>query len=100
MEKRLNNLLVINGEIESKQKDIEGFENDIQKLDGNIEILKSQMATLQEQLKDRQEKYIKSVRYMAKHSSIQEKLMFIFSASSLTQAYRRLRFVQEYADFC
>ena len=99
VEKRLNNLLVINGEIESKQKDIEGFENDIQKLDGNIEILKSQMATLQEQLKDRQEKYIKSVRYMAKHSSIQEKLMFIFSASSLTQAYRRLRFVQEYADF-
>lgn len=99
VEKRLNNLLVINGEIESKQKDIEGFENDIQKLDGNIEILKSQMATLQEQLKDRQEKYIKSVRYMAKHSSIQEKLMFIFSANSLTQAYRRLRFVQEYADF-
>ena len=99
VEKRLNNLLVINGEIESKQKDIEGFENDIQKLDGNIEILKSQMATLQEQLKDRQEKYIKSVRYMAKHSSIQEKLMFIFSANSLTQAYRRFRFVQEYADF-
>ena len=34
VEQKLNNLLVINGEIESTQKDIEGFESDIQKLDG------------------------------------------------------------------
>ena len=99
VENRLNNLMVLNGEIDAKQKDIEGYETEIHNLDGNIGILKSQMNTLQGQLKERQEKFIKSMRYMAKHRSIQDKLMFIFSANSLTQAYRRLRFVQEYAAY-
>lgn len=99
VEQRLQNLLVINSEITSKQKDIEGYENDIKSLDNNIDILNSQMSTLQEQLKERQQKYIKSLREMAKHRSIQDKLMFIFSAKNLKQAYRRLRFIQEYASF-
>jgi chromosome segregation ATPase len=63
---RLNDLMILNGEIDAKQKDIEGFEMEIKNLDGNIGILKSQMNTLQGQLKDRQEKYVKSMRYMAK----------------------------------
>ena len=37
------------------------------------------------------------MRYMARHRSIQDKIMFVFSAKSLTQMYRRLRFVREYA---
>ena len=99
VENRLSNLLVINGEIDAKQKDIDGFEMEIHKLDGNIGMLQSQMSTLQSQLKERQEKFKKSVKYMAQHRTIQDKLMFIFSAKSLTQAYRRLRFVQEYAAY-
>ena len=39
------------------------------------------------------------MRYMARHRSIQDKLMFIFSAKNLTQVYRRLRFVREYAAY-
>jgi septal ring factor EnvC (AmiA/AmiB activator) len=36
---------------------------------------------------------------MYRNKSIQEKLMFIFSAENLSQTYRRLRYVREYADF-
>lgn len=96
---KLNELMVLNSEIDAKQRDIEGYENEIRNLDGNIGILNSQMVTLQEQLRDRQQKYVSTVRYMQSHHSIQEKLMFIFSANSLTQAYRRLRFMQEYAAY-
>jgi len=39
------------------------------------------------------------MRYMARHRSIQDKLMFVFSAKTLTQMYRRLRFVREYAAY-
>ena len=42
---------------------------------------------------------MKSMRYMARHRTVQDRLMFIFSAKSLTQMYRRLRFVREYAAF-
>lgn len=99
VQNHLSNLLVINGEIDAKQKDIDGFEQEIRKLDGNIGMLQSQMSTLQSQLKERQEKFKKSVQYMAQHRKVQDKLMFIFSAKSLTQAYRRLRFVQDYAAY-
>lgn len=97
--KKLNDLLLINGEIDKNQKNINGIEKDINHLNGNIDILNSQLKTLKAQLKDRQAKYVKSMRYMARHRSVQDKLMFIFSAKNFYQMYRRLRFVREYAQY-
>ena len=99
VKQRLQNLLVINSEIEDRQKSIDGIQSDIHHIEGNIGILKSQLKTLEQQLNDRKAKYIKSMRYMARHRTVQDRLMFIFSAKSLTQMYRRLRFVREYAAF-
>jgi Membrane-bound metallopeptidase len=99
VEQRLKNLLVINGEIDRRQKNIEGIQRDIKHIEGKIGMLHSQLETLEKQLKDRQNKYVKSMRYMARHRSVQDKLMFIFSADNLYQMYRRLRFVREYAQY-
>lgn len=99
VEKRLRDLMVLNGEIDQRQKHIEGIQTDIHRIDGNLTILNSQLKTLNQQLKDRQAKYIRSMRYMARHRSVQDKLMFIFSAKNLYQMYRRLRFVREYAQY-
>ena len=96
---RLNNLYVINSEIEQHQKSIEGIERDITSIEGNIELLKTQLSTLEKQLDDKKAKYVKSLRYMARHRSFQEQLMFIFSAKNLGQMYRRMRFVRRYAAY-
>lgn len=97
--KKLNELMLINGEIDKSKHNIDDIEKDIHHINGNISILNSQLNTLKAQLKDRQNKYIKSMRYMARHRTVQDKLMFIFSAKNLYQMYRRLRFVREYADY-
>lgn len=97
--KRLKDLMIINSEIGEKQKSIDGIQKDITALDDNIGILKSQLATLQSQLDDRRQRYIKSIRYMARHRSVQDKMMFVFSAQSFAQMYRRMRFVKEYAAY-
>ena len=99
VEKRLKDLLIINGEIDENQQHIEGIQKDIHHIEGNIDILKTQLSTLTEQLKDRQAKYIRSMRYMASNRTMQDKLMFIFSAKNFYQMYRRLRFVKEYAQY-
>ena len=99
VKKRLNNLMMINSEIDQRQKSIEGIQKDITHIDGNIGMLKNQLATLEQQLQDRKAKYIKSMRYMASNRTIQDKLMFIFSAKNFAQMYRRLRFVREYAAY-
>lgn len=96
---RLQNLLILNSEIEDRQKSITNIEQDITHLNGNIDMLSSQLSTLKDQLHERQAKYIKSMRYLAKHSSVQDKLMFIFSAQNFAQMYRRLRFVREYGAY-
>lgn len=96
---RLSQLVIINTEIENKQKSIDTIQSDIKVLDGNIDVLKAQLSTLENQLGERKEKFIASMRYMSRHRSIQDKLMFIFSADNLSQMYRRLRFVREYAAY-
>ena len=85
---RLKNLLVINSEIEDRQKKITNIEQDITHINGNIDMLTSQLNTLKEQLHERQAKYIKSMRYLAKHNSVQDKLMFIFSAQNFAKAHK------------
>ncbi len=99
VKKRLQDLLVLNTQIDERQKNIEGIQQDIHGIDNNIGILTVQLQNLQSQLNQHKEKYIKSLRYSAKHHNIQENMMFIFSAESLTQLYRRMRFVKEYAAY-
>ena len=96
---RLRNLLMLNGEIGRRQKNIEGIQGEIHHIENNIGILNTQLRTLEQQLKDRQAKYVKSMKYMARHRSMQDRLMFIFSAENFYQMYRRLRFVREYAQY-
>lgn len=99
VKKRLNDLLTINSEIDRHQKSIDGIQKDITDIEGDITLLRSQLASLEQQLEDRKAKYVKSMRYMARNRSVQDRLMFIFSAKSLTQMYRRMRFVREYAMY-
>ena len=99
VKKRLNQLLQINSEIDRHQKNIDGIQQDIDHLDGNIGLLKAQLKTLEEQLAERKAKYVKSMRYIARKHTMQDRLMFIFSAKNFAQMYRRLRFVREYASF-
>lgn len=99
VKKRLQNLLVINNEIDRHKNNIDNIEKDITRMDGDIELLNTQLETLQQQLEERKQKYIKSMRYISRQHTIQDRLMFIFSAGSFSQMYRRLRFVREYASY-
>lgn len=96
---RLQKIITLDTEIGQHQKTIDTIASDIKHLDGNIGILKGQLNSLETQLDERRARFIRSMRYMARHRGIQDKLMFIFSAKSLTQMYRRLRFVREYAAY-
>lgn len=99
VKKRLQDLMVLNGEIDQRQKNIDGIQQDIHHIDGNIGLLNTQLKILEQQLQDRKNKYIRSMRYMTRHHSVQDKLMFIFSAKNLTQMYRRLSFIRQYSAY-
>ena len=96
---RLQNLLIINNEIADKRKSIDTIRHDINRLDGNIHTLEVQMVTLNKELEERKQRFIKSMKYMHRNRNLQSRLMFVFSARNLSQMYRRLRFVREYAAY-
>ena len=99
VKKRLDDLLILNSEIDRHKQNIDGIQRDINHLDGNIDLLKAQLATLEQQLKERKVKYLKSMRYISRQHSLQDRMMFVFSAKSFTEMYRRLRFVREYSSW-
>ena len=99
VKKRLGDLVAIGTEIDRHKKSIDTIQNEITHIDSNIKMLESQLATLEKQLDERKAKYVKSMRYLAARRTVQDKLMFIFSAKNFAQMYRRMRFVREYAAF-
>lgn len=96
---QLSDLTLINSRLEERRKFIAAIEKDMAVLDADISQLGKEMQKLQGELKEKQQKYASSVRYLRKNRTIEEKLMFIFSAEDLNQMYRRLRYVTEYANF-
>ena len=96
---RLSGLASLTGQIEERKRYILTINHDLEAIDREVASLGRQVATLQRSLKDKRDKYAASVQYLYKNRSIEEKLMFIFSAKTLAQTYRRLRYVREYATF-
>ena len=99
VKKRLQSLMVITNEIADKRKTIDTIKHDITRLDGDIHVLDNQLHTLQAELDERKLRYMKSMRYMHRNRNIQSQLMFVFSAKHLSEMYRRIRFVREYAAY-
>ena len=96
---QLNSLASLTGQIEERKRYILAINNDVEALERELSVLERQLRTLQRDLQDKKRKYESSVQYLYRNKSIEEKLMFIFSAKSLGQTYRRLRYVREYATY-
>lgn len=96
---QLNSLASLTGQIEERKRYILAINNDVEALERELSVIERQLRTLQRDLQDKKKKYESSVQYLYRNKSIEEKLMFIFSAKSLGQTYRRLRYVREYATY-
>ena len=90
---QLNSLAVLTGQIEERKRYI------MEAIQRELASLERQLHGLEKDLKDKKKKYEASVQYLYKNKSIEEKLMFIFSAKNLGQTYRRMRYVREYATY-
>lgn len=96
---QLNGLAVLSGQIEERKRYINSINKDVDAIGDELYKLERQLGVLRKDLADKKKKYESSVQYLYKNKSIEEKLMFIFSADNLTKMYRRLRYVREYATY-
>ena len=96
---QLSNLSLLSGQIDERKKYIATIENDVNVIQREVDRLQVELNTLKKELADKKDNYEQSVKYLYHNRSIQEKLMFIFSADNLNQMYRRMRYVRQYADY-
>ena len=95
----LDSVLVLDHQIGKQQQSIDSLNRDLVSLEHTIDTLNVQLTKLQKDLEVKQKRYAKAMVYMRKNRSVQNKLMFIFSADNFTQMVRRMRYMQEYSTF-
>ena len=95
----LDSVLVLDHQIGKQQQSIDSLNRDIVSLTSTIDTLSAQLVKLQKELDIKKKRYAKAMVYMRKNRSVQNKLMFIFSADNFTQMVRRMRYMQEYSTF-
>lgn len=96
---QLKGLAALTGQIEERKRYILTINRDVDLIDKELATLERQLTRLQKELEDKKAKYAASVNYLYRNHTIQDKLLFVFSASTLEQTYRRLRYVREYASY-
>ena len=96
---QLSSLSVLMGQIDERRKYIDTLTSDMVQIDAEMNLVEAQLVRLQSDLLAQKDDYVASLRYLQRHGSIQQKLMFIFSAKTFSQTLRRLRYVREYATY-
>lgn len=83
--KREEMIATINSELRELSNQIEGNEREINKLEGELNQLKKE--------------YAQMVYIAWKNRNAYDKIMFLFSSKDFNQAYKRLRYFQQYSDY-
>lgn len=92
----LSHLVILNKKIEKRKQLIKTIESEIRATENQIQDKKKDINTLSLNLENLKKEYAKMVYAAYKNRSFYNKLMFIFSSNDFNQAYRRLKYIQQF----
>jgi len=95
----LNQLVLIKNKIGKRQELITTINYEISYLDKEIKQTQAEIEKLTRDLKNLKDEYAKMVYFAYKNMNSYDRLMFIFSAEDFNQAYRRLKYLQQYNSY-
>lgn len=87
----------LENQLQSRLQYMQSLQHDIDTLDIRITQLIEERKQLEQQLADKRHKYIQSLRAARHSSNLRNPVLFIFSAKSFPQLYRRMRYAREFA---
>jgi len=95
----IDQLVKINKKIERRAEIISTIQQEIKLLDKKIEKNKALISSLEADLQELREEYAEMLYYSYKNRSSYNKLMFLFSSDDFNQAYKRLKYLQQYTNY-
>jgi len=95
----LNKLNIISKNINERKTLIKNISSEISLMDAQIIKLNQEKTQLENKLGKLKSDYVKLVQEAHINRNLYAKIMFVLSANSFDQSYRRLRYLQEYSDY-
>lgn len=97
---QLSDLALLNDRVAQQQLLVKTIESDLAIIDKEIEHVEQLLDTLEVDVVDKKEKYETAMKYaFRRNRGVRDKLMFILSAQTVSQMYRRARYVKEYSIY-
>jgi len=94
--KQLNNL---KAQIRLREQKIDIINNEVRNLDNQISANTNTVHSLQGELDQLKKEYAAMILFAYRNQSAYNKLMFIFAAKDFNQAYKRLKYLQQFATY-
>ena len=95
----LQQINAINAQIRFRQDKIGTINSEIKNLDNQISQNTNTVHTLQGQLGDLKKEYAGMIRFAQRNRNAYDKMMFIFAARDFNQAYKRIKYLQQFSQY-
>jgi septal ring factor EnvC (AmiA/AmiB activator) len=95
----LNRLILIEGKISKRQELIATMSSEIKLINQNILENQELIASMERDVKALKEEYARMIQFAYRNRSSYDKIMYIFASDNFNQAYKRVRFLQQYSAF-
>lgn len=95
----VDELLKLKSKINSRSNLIVAMNSEMRLINKEITDNKIEIVALEEGLIALRSEYSKIIYYAFKHRSSYDKIMFIFASEDINQAYKRLKYIQQYSEY-
>ena len=94
-----NSITVISRQIEERENLIKALNDEVGVLDRDLSNINAEKSVLEDKLQELRKEYAKLLYHYYFHKTKSNAVLYILSSESLTQGFRRLRYVQQYSNF-
>ena len=95
----LNQLILINKKIDKREDLINAIEQEVGGIDSQINNMGDTINRITATLKNLKEEYARLICSTYRNRSAYNRLMFLFSSHNFNQAYKRLKYLQQYTEY-
>ncbi|MBE9600899.1 murein hydrolase activator EnvC [Pedobacter sp. MC2016-24] len=95
----LGQIRAVNAKIRLMQNKIAVINSEVKNLDNQIHENANEVTTLKGRLGELKKEYAGMVRFAQRNQNAYDKMMFIFSSDSFNQAYKRIKYFQQFGQY-
>jgi septal ring factor EnvC (AmiA/AmiB activator) len=95
----LNQLVLINKKINKREELIREIEQEVGGIDSQVQNMADTIYRITITLKNLKDEYARIIYSTYRNRSAYNRLMFIFSSHNFNQAYKRLKYLQQYTEY-